>query len=44
MALHTKNFGDSSGQCGLAMVNVTDGSNVNMGLVSFELDVYKRQV
>ena len=31
-----QNLGDGSGQSGLAMVNVTNGTNVTMGLVSFK--------
>ena len=32
-----QSFGDSSSQSGFTVVNVTDGTNVNMGLVSFEI-------
>ncbi len=33
LALQSQNLGDSSGQSGLAMVNVTDGTDVTCGLV-----------
>ena len=36
LALHSESLGDSSGQSGLTMVNVTDGADVNMGLGSFK--------
>ena len=37
LALQSQVLGDGSGQGGLAMVNVTDGTDVNMGLGSFKL-------
>ena len=37
LALQTQSLGDCSGQSGLTMVNVTDGTNVNMGLGSFKM-------
>ena len=36
LALHSESLGDSSGKSGLTMVNVTNGTNVYMGLSSFE--------
>ena len=39
VALQVQNLGDRSGQSGLAMVNVTDGANVNMGFCSFKLSL-----
>ncbi|MPN26376.1 hypothetical protein SDC9_173800 [bioreactor metagenome] len=36
VALETQNLCDSSGQSSLAMVNVTNGTNVYVGLISFE--------
>ena len=35
-ALFSQHFGDGSGQGRLAMVNVTNGTNVNMGFSSFK--------
>ena len=37
LALESQELGDSSGQGGLAMVNVTNGANVYVGLGSFKL-------
>ena len=34
--LHAKHLGDSSGQSGLSVVDVTDGAHVDVGLSSFE--------
>ena len=34
---HVENLGDCSGKSGLAVVNVADGSDVYVGLVSFKL-------
>ena len=36
LALHSESLGDSSGKSSLTMVNVTNGTNVYMGLSSFE--------
>ena len=36
LALHGQPLGDSGGQSGLTMVNVTDGADVNVGLSSFK--------
>ena len=36
VALHSQNLGDSSGQSGLTMVNVADGTNVYMGFITFK--------
>ena len=36
LALQGQPLGDSSGQSGLAVVNVADGADVNMGLGSFK--------
>ena len=36
LALQGQPLGDSGGQSGLAVVNVADGANVNMGLGSFK--------
>ncbi len=36
VALQGQNLGDSSGQSGLTVVNVTDGANVNVRFVSFK--------
>ena len=35
-ALHRQVLGDGSGQSGLTMVDMTDGADVNMGLVSLK--------
>ena len=35
-ALHRQILGDRSGQSGLTMVDMTDGTDVNMGLCSFK--------
>jgi hypothetical protein len=37
IALQSQVLGDSGGQSGLAVVNVTNGTNVNMGLGTFKL-------
>ena len=37
LALQCQPLGDGSGQSGLAMVDVTDGADVNMGFASFKL-------
>ena len=37
VALHREHLGDSGGQGGLAMVDVADGADVYVGLVSFKL-------
>ena len=37
LALQSQVLGDGSGQGGLAVVNVTDGADVDMGLGSFKL-------
>jgi hypothetical protein len=34
---HSQNFGDSSRQCGLTVVNVTDGTDIYVRLCSFKL-------
>ena len=36
LTLKSQNLGDSCGKSGLAMVNVTDGTNINVGLGSFK--------
>ena len=37
LTLQSQILGDSGGQSGLAVVNMADGANVNMGLISFKL-------
>jgi len=37
LALQSQILGDSGGQSGLAVVNMADGADVNMGLGSFKL-------
>ena len=37
--LPCQGLGDSSGQSGLTVVNVTDGTNVNMGLGTFKFSL-----
>ena len=37
LALHSESLGDSSGKSSLTMVNVTNGTNVYMGLSSFRI-------
>ncbi len=37
VALEVENLCDCSGECGLAVVNVADSTNVNVRLISFEL-------
>ena len=37
LALQSQELGDGSGQGGLTMVNVTDGTDVYVGLGSFKL-------
>ena len=37
LTLHSQILGDSGGQSGLAVVNMADSADVNMGLISFKL-------
>ncbi len=37
LTLQSQVLGDSGGQSGLAVVNVADGANVNVGLISLKL-------
>ena len=43
LALHRENLGDRRGQRGLAVVNVSDRTNVDMGLVSFKMCLCHRK-
>ena len=44
IALQTKNLGDSSGQSGLTMVNVTNGTDVYVGFVALEFLFSHRKI